>query len=532
MCLPKGHPNYYRCGCKEDRTVFDKRINNRRYREDLAVKFASNPELAAKVKKLPFTALPDLVKDSGMDPATVSAAMMPDSTKRHPLSDEDRAVVKEAVEYRKALDGDRNNMMSDQTANLRAAKSDNVHAQAKGRDEIESALTSAAGDVARLSKTKNTAALNKAKARMGAAQYFADELNRRSAPGRGSVSMKNMIDDPKYLLDHPHALRDMSNTELSEAWNAAEAHSDELTRNRALTLLGQEGAARGLDDPEAASQMNVGADGVVYSRLSNKRLEQYRKMCDGKGWTEGTDLTRAERKAEKAKIESEIARRSGRAELTDKQREAISNTRGTAHMRERAKAADKATKMLNGLSDKYKPLDRNVAMRDVLFTWEENDLHRNPVDYSSKGKITVLDAAKEQSFWEASVKAGKPDRDAYDPADIPSEGVPVVMAATQQGTGKDTSKKPKVRALPKEATTPSFLSREYKMIVSEGYTSMSDYLNAYREDHSVKLNRNQRMAVWEVVCQFNKRCGKQRKVTPEAGMKIAEKVKEGHALNT
>lgn len=81
-------------GCYS-RDVYEARKNNRTYRRDLAnkVRESGNPDLAKRIMKAKFVAMPELTRAAGLDPVTVSGASLPGTIKTHSISAEDRDLI-------------------------------------------------------------------------------------------------------------------------------------------------------------------------------------------------------------------------------------------------------------------------------------------------------------------------------------------------------------------------------------------------------------------------------------------------------
>lgn len=85
-------------GCGDSR-IYEVRKNNREYRRDLAkaVRERGDHDLAKRIMKAKFVAMPELTRAAGLSPDEVSEAYLPGLVKTHHISPEDQQLIKDVT---------------------------------------------------------------------------------------------------------------------------------------------------------------------------------------------------------------------------------------------------------------------------------------------------------------------------------------------------------------------------------------------------------------------------------------------------
>lgn len=507
MCKSIGQGGQ-RCQCAADRTTYNRRINNRAYRRDLAAEMnrQGDPDLATMVSKTSFTAIPDVLDAAGIDPSEVSIARMPDRTKRHALSEHDEDVLAQAKEL-----GQRRREADEhltETYGIRQFRSpehardemDKLTPQERRaeRERADHAVTELAAQGHGATGTE--AATNEV--RTAAAMRYADLINRNDR-GIADVDRARMVTDAGYAADNPEALREMRSDELAQAWQTFSARSDE-DQSRAIDLLAREAGVRNAQDEPGQPLLVTGSDGAVLSRVSDTDLRRRaHELRDPLPAGEGDADAHAH---ERSLVEQEMKRRPGMVPVTTyAQRTALGEFKEKAGQREALHVRNHHSKAYRDADDKTR-----WAAYEAVFP---RDGAGHPLVASGQDKLSPMSERAQREQWEKSLEAQS------------APGAPGRMFTGGQSDSLEDEGK--YVDMPPEARNPSFWTDEYRdVVLGQGITTKAEYLRAERKDRIAPMNRKQRLAAWNAISQFTGRSRFYGHATPEAVKALNDHIKE------
>lgn len=504
-----------RCNCKATRTTYDRRINNRLYRSDLEafMRARGQTKLADHISTASFTSIPDIVEAAGLDHAEVSIAQMPDKTKRHELTADDKKAVSAAKKLGKAREDARTTLarrygISVPASDKDIARSINDLGDSE-RHQVASRMNTALADIhdqrhLNSGDSKATAALDH--------QYneilrYTDQIN-HTAPGLAEVSRAKMISDPAYAAKNASVIREMSTEDLAQLWNnaAADTSGDSAPL---LNALATEGSMRRSPHAGGTAVGPQGRDGVLLSQISNSELDNRREKLAA-----STDPADAE---ELDKINAEWTRRTG-IETTAKQKKAVQQTRYTSKFRAYDQDRNRARSKSLPVFERTTRDERVKAFQSVLPKASiVGDAYMNP---------TVCDYDVERSKWHEAIKRGSQyvKGDIDDPrTDANGMYQPSVPSHVHLGKGR-------LVELPEQMNDADAWMHEYNTnVLDKGIVTKGQYLKSVRDDSTAKLTRKQREGAWEIMSNFTERSFDKGIFTPAMIDKLSEQCSKNKA---